>query len=790
MRTDKPKLLSFRNFGPDKNQISYKYTGFENEKTYIRLNFAPVQSYISANILVFIHGGEPPRCPDDVSPDEYIPEYNHPVETLLFEVNYTSPEEASEKYINWKLLRKKTKFTYVQLRQLHDQFMYDTRQNGHCGRLFRKDFGRVLRNFSLINVSEDELNDLWIWFTKSETNDFIEFSSFVESLGHTWHDVRFFGLSNAAREALKEEEKYAEIDEQDKKARERAIHDAQLKDVATAYSRLTGSPIPPSPSHASSSQQERHRPRGNSTLSQISTDPTPPSLDINRLINVANGRENDIQNKDGIDALLMAVNGIETNSRAATPKTPQHVVSVPQNMSGIKSPIGVRPGEEVNFSKNEVENKLQDAYDMVVTEKTKDIETLEENNVHQTPKAISRNLNIHASPDTSLASLYKDHPLARTFVRACSMSPMTPELMDSLANAFASELVESAMFKADASPVVPSLDLTRMGNRFSDNDSAKNSEDDEETKTEARDRTRRIARDQAERAFKKYDKDGKFGIDMDEFKLICIDLGVVASKAERKEAMDILDKDGNGYIGKDEFISWYAEMKTTPDDRDVNEIDKSSESSYGSDFVPSILKDLDNANPMDISQVANLAKLNNEKPNTWIGCLIVTIHSASELIIPATAKPFVKVEMANLLSEFDDSTGKFGTREDIEFSTLPCEDAFDVKWEAKNATFKIEQLLSIPDMPPRETPANVTDALPLYGNGEISFKVDCGLDAGVIGTAVLPLQELHGKICSTESNNIEAHGYKHYSVDLKPRAPSNKQLGRYRHTRSVRHYPI
>ena len=347
LRTDKPKLLSFRNFGPDKNQISYKYTGFENEKTYIRLNFAPVQSYMSANILVFIHGGEPPRCPDDVSPDDYTPEYNHPVETLLFEVTYTFPERASEKYINWKLLRKKTKFTYVQLRQLYDQFMYDTRQNGHCGRLFRKDFGRVLQNFSLINVHEDELSNLWIWFTKHETNDFIEFSSFVESLGRTWHDVRFFGLSNAAREALKEEEKYAEIDEQDKKARERAIHDAQLQDVATAYSRLTGSPIPPSPSHVSSSNQEK-RSRGNSTLSQISTDPMSPSNDLDRLINVANDRKNEIQNNNGIDAILMAANNDTVTPNI--PVTPQDD-SVPQNARGIKSPVVVRPGEEVNFSK-------------------------------------------------------------------------------------------------------------------------------------------------------------------------------------------------------------------------------------------------------------------------------------------------------------------------------------------------------------------------------------------------------------------------------------------------------
>ena len=443
----------------------------------------------------------------------------------------------------------------------------------------------------------------------------------------------------------------------------------------------------------------------------------------------------------------------------------------------------VRPGEEVNFSKNEVENKLQDAYDTVVAGKAKDTETLQENNMHQTPNATPRNLKTYASPDISLASLYKDHPLARTFVRACSMSPMTPELMDSLANAFASELVESAMFKANASPVVPLLDLTRIDNKSSDNDSAKNSEDEEEeTKMEARERKIKIAKDQAERAFKKYDKDGKFGIDSNEFEQICVDLGVIASKSERKEALDILDKDGNGYVGKDEFISWYTEMKTAKADEDVNESDKNSESSYGSDFVPSVLKDVDNANPMDISQVANLANVNNENPSTWIGSLIVTIHSANELIIPATAKPFVRVEMSNLLPEFDDSTGEFAPREDIEFLTSPCEDAFDVKWDEKNATFKIDRLLSIPDMEPRETPANVVDALPLYGNGEISFKVDCGLDAGIIGTAILPLQDLHGKICNTEDKNIETHGLKHYHCRFEaPCAPANEQLGWYRY---------
>ena len=209
---------------------------------------------------------------------------------------------------------------------------------------------------------------------------------------------------------------------------------------------------------------------------------------------------------------------------------------------------------------------------------------------------------------------------------------MTLQLMDSLANAFASELVESTMFKADASPVVPSLDLTRIDKKLSDTDSAKNSEEDEEeTKMEAAERKIKIAKDQAERAFKKYDRDGKFGIDLNEFEQICVDLGVIASKSERKEALDILDKDKNGYIGKDEFISWYAGMQTAMADEDANETDKNSESSYGSDFVPSILKDVGNANPMDISQVANLANVNNENPSTWIGSLIVTIHSANEL---------------------------------------------------------------------------------------------------------------------------------------------------------------
>ena len=223
-----------------------------------------------ANILAFIHRGEPPECPDSMSPDIFVPKYYEPVETLLFEVTYTLPEDVGTTYINWKKIRNETKFSYIQLSQLYDQFMYDTRQSGHCGVLRRDDFGRILRNFSLVDISENELNNLWMWFDKDTKESHINFETFATRLGQTWHDVHFFGLSAAAREALKEEKKYEEINEQDKKAREQAIHNMQLQDVEKAYSRLTGSPIPPSPSFVASSQKQRTR--GHSTLSQVSSD--------------------------------------------------------------------------------------------------------------------------------------------------------------------------------------------------------------------------------------------------------------------------------------------------------------------------------------------------------------------------------------------------------------------------------------------------------------------------------------------------------------------------------------
>jgi len=769
LRTDKPKLLSFRNGGPNNNQIHHQNSGFDEDKTYMRLNFAPVQSFMRANILVFIHSGEPPECPDNISPDEFVPKYYPPVETLLFEVTYTFLEDVSATYINWRRLRNATKFTYVQLRQLHDQFMYDTRQNGHCGVLQRNDFGRILRNFSLVGINETELNKLWIWFNRGEQQSCIDFETFAEGLGKTWHDAHFFGLSSAAREAIKEEKKYEQMDEEDKKAREQAIYDVQLKDVEKAYSRLTGSPIPPSPSFMSSSQKNKNR--RNSTLSHVTGDSSSESL-LDKLIAVSeNVKEQKVSDDDNNDmnVLLAALNSDGNTPRSnIQPKTPPRL-GIPSSLTDIKSPRGIRAGNGINFTQDQVESRLQNAYDTVMKKKRtddgdggEDEEMPNNNNDVDNENSDSK---IYGSPDRSLAKLYKDHPLARTFIRACSMSPMTPELMDSLANAFANELAESAMFKTDASPVVPLLDLSKIGDSGNDEDKI---EEEKDVEKEALQMAKAIARERAKKAYKKYDKDGKSGIDQKEFKQICIDLGVAASKEERREAMEILDTDGSGNIGKEEFVAWYSEM--TEKSVEKSDCVDSSDNTDSGDFIPSVLKDAEDGESMDISQVANLANTSAKgKFSSWVGNLIVIVHSANELIIPATAKPFVKVSFLDLAPDVDN--GSVHPHEDTEYQTPSSDDAFDVKWNAKDATFKVENLLTIPDIDSKKTPNDIIDTLPLYGNGEIYFKVDCGLEVGVIGTASLSLADLHGKICNiieSDKDNTENHGFIHHSIDLKP----------------------
>ena len=72
LRTDKPTILSFRGTGPDGNLLLLA-SGFQDEKTHMRLCFAPVQHAIRTKVLVYIHKGDPPVRPDDISRDEWQP---------------------------------------------------------------------------------------------------------------------------------------------------------------------------------------------------------------------------------------------------------------------------------------------------------------------------------------------------------------------------------------------------------------------------------------------------------------------------------------------------------------------------------------------------------------------------------------------------------------------------------------------------------------------------------------------------------------------------------------------
>ena len=127
--------------------------------------------------------------------------------------------------------------------------------------------------------------------------------------------------------------------------------------------------------------------------------------------------------------------------------------------------------------------------------------------------------------------------------------------------------------------------------------------DDEETQKEALELAMDIAQEKARRAFKKYDQDGKNGIDRKEFKQICIDLGIAASRKERKEAIKLLDTDGSGTIGEKEFVAWYGKLAEAEANAEANGGSSTDETDSG-DFVPSALKDDKNEESMDISKVA------------------------------------------------------------------------------------------------------------------------------------------------------------------------------------------
>ena len=82
------------------------------------------------------------------------------------------------------------------------------------------------------------------------------------------------------------------------------------------------------------------------------------------------------------------------------------------------------------------------------------------------------------------------------------------------------------------------------------------------TTTAAPDATAR-KREIYKQAFKVYDTDGSNSIDAAELGSLLKDLGWNVSDEDVKEALTVLDKDGNGDIDLDEFLNWssYAWQK-------------------------------------------------------------------------------------------------------------------------------------------------------------------------------------------------------------------------------------
>ena len=62
----------------------------------------------------------------------------------------------------------------------------------------------------------------------------------------------------------------------------------------------------------------------------------------------------------------------------------------------------------------------------------------------------------------------------------------------------------------------------------------------------------------ARRAFRKFDLDCSGEIDRTEFIALLGHLDISLSKEELREAMDALDRNGDGTIGCDEFVDWFV----------------------------------------------------------------------------------------------------------------------------------------------------------------------------------------------------------------------------------------
>eukprot|EP00004_Rigifila_ramosa_P006004 TRINITY_DN1668_c0_g1_i1.p3 TRINITY_DN1668_c0_g1~~TRINITY_DN1668_c0_g1_i1.p3 ORF type:complete len:121 (-),score=41.54 TRINITY_DN1668_c0_g1_i1:55-417(-) len=61
--------------------------------------------------------------------------------------------------------------------------------------------------------------------------------------------------------------------------------------------------------------------------------------------------------------------------------------------------------------------------------------------------------------------------------------------------------------------------------------------------------------------FKKYDKDLSGSLTIEEYKLLCEDLGQKYTPAQLETALKALDKDSDGKVGFNEFLDWLGWFK-------------------------------------------------------------------------------------------------------------------------------------------------------------------------------------------------------------------------------------
>ena len=64
--------------------------------------------------------------------------------------------------------------------------------------------------------------------------------------------------------------------------------------------------------------------------------------------------------------------------------------------------------------------------------------------------------------------------------------------------------------------------------------------------------------DACEKVFLRYDRDRDGAVDVGELRAMCMEMGVLLSEAELRAAVHVLDADGDGKIGYDEFQRWWA----------------------------------------------------------------------------------------------------------------------------------------------------------------------------------------------------------------------------------------